>query len=72
MRSLLITATVGLALLTAVPAHGKVLAEGKQSGGYYWQKVEYKDGSIRYLCRSTSAGKIQKHANCEKAGARKP
>jgi hypothetical protein len=73
MRSLLVVAAVVLAGITAAgPALAEVLAEGRPSNGYYWQKVEYKDGSIRYLCRSTSEGKIQKHANCERAGARRP
>lgn len=53
------------------PALAEVLAEGKPSGGYYWQKVSTKKGE-RYLCRSTSDPKIQKHEACEKAGARKP
>ena len=52
-------------------AEAKVLAEGKPSGGYYWQKVQQSNG-IRYLCRSTSEGKIQKHAKCEAARAVKP
>lgn len=53
------------------PALAEVLAEGKPSGGYYWQKVSSKKGD-RYLCRSTSDPKIQKHKACEQAGARKP
>lgn len=35
------------------PALAEVLAEGKPSGGYYWQRVSSKKGE-RYLCRSTS------------------
>jgi hypothetical protein len=63
-----------VALLTlggTLPAVAKVIAEGKPSGGYYWQKVEQSNGT-RYLCRSTTEGKIQKHAKCEAARAAKP
>ena len=60
-----------LTILT-VPASAKVLAEGADVNGYYWQKVEKKDGSIEYLCRSTSSRKFQKFANCENAGAQRP
>jgi hypothetical protein len=48
-----------------------VLAEGKPKGGYYWQKVGASNGT-RYLCRSTTEGKIQKAASCNAAGAVKP
>jgi hypothetical protein len=60
-----------LVTAAALPAAAKVLAEGKPSGGYYWQKVQQSNG-IRYLCRSTSEGKIQKHAKCQAARAVKP
>ena len=65
-------ALLGLATaLAPFPVAAQVLAEGKPSGGFYWQKVQQSNG-IRYLCRSTSEGKIQKHANCEAARAAKP
>ena len=48
-----------------------MLAEGKVKGGYYWQKVSASNGT-RYLCRSTTEGKIQKAAACTTAGAVKP
>ena len=35
-----------LTLIGALPVSAKVLAEGPVSGGYYWQKVETKRGSI--------------------------
>jgi len=59
------------AALAAGPALAEVLAEGKTKGGYYWQKVSASNGT-RYLCRSQSDAKIQKAANCDKAGAVKP
>lgn len=72
------TSRTAIAALVAVAATSmpisaiaKVLAEGKPSGGYYWQKVEQSNGT-RYLCRSTSEGKIQKAAKCEAARAAKP
>lgn len=52
-------------------ALAEILAEGKAKNGYYWQKVSTSKGE-RYLCRSTSDPKIQKHANCQAAGAVKP
>ena len=71
-RLILSAALLGLATaLAPFPAYAKVLAEGKPSGGFYWQKIQQSNG-IRYLCRSTSEGKIQKHANCEAARAVKP
>ena len=57
--------------LIAGPAMAEVLAEGKPKGGYYWQKVSASNGT-RYLCRSTTEGKIQKAAACTTAGAVKP
>jgi hypothetical protein len=51
------------AALVAGPAMAEVLAEGKPKGGYYWQKVSASNGT-RYLCRSTTEGKIQKAAAC--------
>ena len=59
------------AALIAGPAMAEVLAEGKPKGGYYWQKVSASNGT-RYLCRSTTAAKIQKAAVCAAAGAVKP
>lgn len=57
--------------LTAGSALAEVLAEGKPSSGFYWQKVSTSKGN-RYLCRSTSEGKIQKAAACNDAEAQKP
>jgi hypothetical protein len=65
-------ATALLVVLIATPGLAKVLAEGKPSKGFYWQKVEQKDGKILYLCRSTTNAKIQKGTACDGAGARKP
>jgi hypothetical protein len=69
--------SVGLCLALAgsllpLPALAKVLAEGKPSKGFYWQKVEQQSGKAMYLCRSTSNAKIQKWSACDGAGARKP
>jgi hypothetical protein len=58
--------------LTNLPAGAKVLAEGKPSGGFFWQKVENKNGKVSYICRSKDDSKIQKGDKCEKAGAKKP
>lgn len=60
------------ATLISLPAGAKVLAEGKPSGGFYWQKVENKNGKVSYMCRSKDDSKIQNGAKCEKAGAKKP
>jgi hypothetical protein len=59
-------------LLAVMPASAKVLAEGKPSGGFYWQKIEDKNGRVRFACRATGDAKFQKNASCEKAGAVKP
>jgi hypothetical protein len=61
-----------LTLLVAAPSLAKVLAEGKPKGGFYWQKIEQKNGKVGYQCRATSASKFQAAAACEKAGAVKP
>jgi hypothetical protein len=52
----------------------KVLADGKEKKGFYWQKVEKADKKVVYMCRSrTKTGsKLEKNASCEKAGAVKP
>ena len=50
----------------------EVLAEGAVKNGYYWQKNQKSNGSIQYLCRSTSSSKIEKKASCESAGAVQP
>jgi len=55
-----------------LPADAKVLAEGKPVGGFYWQKVENKNGKVSYLCRAKGDAKIQKGDKCDKAGAKKP
>ena len=39
---------LALMLLGTLPVSAKVLAEGPVSGGYYWQKVKTKSGSIKY------------------------
>ena len=63
---------VGSLLAPALPASAAVLSEGKVKNGYYWQKTSSSSGSIRYICRSTSSGKFQKHQTCKDAGAVKP
>ena len=72
MIRLLIPLSLGLAFMAPIPASAAVLAEGKISNGYYWQKTASKSGSIRYIFRSTSAGKFQKHQKCKDARAVKP
>ena len=59
-------------LIPVTPVSAAVLVEGKVSNGYDWQKTVTKSGSIRSICRSTSAGKFQKHQVCQDAGAVKP
>ena len=71
MRRRSLTLLLLAAALAAGPALAEVLAEGKPKGGYYWQKVSASNGT-RYLCRSTTEGKIQKAAACTTAGAVKP
>lgn len=61
-----------LVALAAMPASAKVLGEGKPKDGFYWQKIEDKNGKVRYSCRATGEAKFQKNASCEKAGAVKP
>lgn len=64
---------LAVAVLAALPAEAKVVAEGKPSKGYYWQKVEQSSGKVQYMCRaSASPGKLQQAASCEKAKAVKP
>jgi hypothetical protein len=64
---------VVLPALLAAPASAKVLAEGKPTeAGLYWQKVEKKNGTISYLCRSKANSRILKGDACDKGGARKP
>jgi len=63
---------VGALLIPIAPSSAAVLANGKVSNGYYWQKTATKSGSIRYNCRSTSSSKFQKHQKCKDAGAVKP
>ena len=73
MIRLLLPLSLGTLLLApAFPAFAAVLAEGAPKNGYYWQKTSSKSGSIRYLCRSTSSSKFQKHQKCKDAGASKP
>jgi hypothetical protein len=64
-------AAAAVVVLSIAPAHAKVLAEGAAVKGFYWQKIEASNG-VRYLCRSQSDAKIQKHSKCENAGAVKP
>ena len=60
------------ALFTQVQvSQAAVIAEGAVRNGYYWQLVEGNNGT-RYICRSTSSSKFQKHAKCNEAGAKKP
>ena len=73
MRILPILITLAVVLpLGVTPADAKVLAEGKPSKGFFWQKVEKANGQTTLMCRSTSSSTIQKSAQCEKAGAKKP
>ena len=59
--------------LAALPAGAKVVAQGKPSKGYYWQKVEQSNGSVQFMCRATATpGKLQTAQSCEAAKARKP
>lgn len=47
--------------------------EGKVSKGFYWQRVERRDGKmIVYFCRSVGQAKIQNVETCQRAGAQKP
>jgi hypothetical protein len=71
-RPALLLNLLALAALTVLPVSAKVLAEGKPSKGFYWQKVEQKTGKVVYLCRSESSSKFQKNVQCEGAGAVKP
>jgi hypothetical protein len=71
MRRRSLTLLLLAAGLAAGPALAELLAEGKPMGGFYWQKVSASNGT-RYLCRSTTEGKIQKGASCTTAGAVKP
>jgi hypothetical protein len=72
MRKLFVAAIVLGAAFSPLSSYAKVLAEGNVKNGFYWQKIEKSNGSISYLCRSTGSSKIQKHANCEDAGAQRP
>jgi hypothetical protein len=71
-RSALLLNILALAALTVLPVSAKVLAEGKPSKDFYWQKVEQKSGKVVYLCRSEASSKFQKNDRCEGAGAVKP
>ena len=51
-RPALLLNLIALAALAVLPVSAKVLAEGKPSKGFYWQKVEQKSGKLVYLCRS--------------------
>ena len=53
-------------------ALASVLANGRVSHGYYWQKVERADRSIYYVCRSATSGVIERKWICRDAGAIKP
>ena len=58
------------ALFTQVqPTQAAVIAEGDVRNGYYWQFVEGSNGT-RYIGRSSSSSKFQKHAKCNEAGAK--
>jgi hypothetical protein len=60
--------------LGPLSAEAKVLADGKEKKGFYWQKVEKADKKVVYMCRSKgkTGSKLEKNASCEKAGAVKP
>ncbi len=58
--------------LVALPASAKVLAEGKPSKGFYWQKIEQKSGKVVYQCRAAGDSKFQKQERCKSAGAVQP
>ena len=72
IRLVLPALIVGSLFTPFSPVDAAVLAKGKVSNGFYWQKTSTKSGSIRYNCRSTSSGKFQKHQKCKDAGAVKP
>ncbi len=61
-----------LLALGSAPASAKVLAEGKPSKGFYWQKIEQKGGKFVYQCRATGDSKFQKQERCKSAGAVQP
>ncbi|MFM9087860.1 MAG: hypothetical protein ACKOPT_06950 [Cyanobium sp.] len=55
------------------PALAGIVPEGKVSKGFYWQRVERRDGKmIVYFCRSVGQAKIQNIEACQRAGAQKP
>ncbi len=58
--------------LGVTPALAKVLAEGKPSKGFYWQKMEQKGGKIVVQCRAVGDSKFQKSERCTAAGAVQP
>ncbi len=70
-RRLSLSLLVLLALGTS-SASAKVLAEGKPSKGFYWQKIEQKSGKVVYQCRATGDSKFQKQERCKSAGAVQP
>jgi len=61
----------GVLFIQVQPSQAAVIPEGAVRSGYYWQLVEGSNGT-RYICRSTSSSKFQKHAKCNEAGAKKP
>jgi hypothetical protein len=61
-----------LTLLVVAPSLAKVLAKGKPSKGFYWQKIEQKGGKVIYQCRATGDSKFQKQERCKFAGAVQP
>jgi hypothetical protein len=73
MRRLIVVSLVALAAIGVLPVSAKVLSEGKlTSDGFYWQKVQKKDGSVQYICQSSKESGIQKNAKCDGAKAVKP
>jgi hypothetical protein len=71
--SLIATAALASLALAPLSAGAKVLAEGKPTpGGFYWQKVEKRNKSIQYMCRSKKESGIQKEAQWHGAKAAKP
>lgn len=72
---IILTQVFGSLLLVPInPAASAILKNGESSNGYYWQKTStnWKPVIIRYQCRSSVSGKIEKQQKCRDAGAVKP
>jgi hypothetical protein len=72
MKPRLPWAALVLITLLSTPALAKVLAEGKASRGFYWQKIKQADGKVVYQCRQSGNSKFQKKEKCEAAKAMRP